>query len=558
MAIVKKDVERLEKIYKNLQSQRQPLVEMWREIGRMIDPFYGEMDEDETPSQITLPTFDRLKDGTIGYFAYVFATGLDGYACSSKSDFFALRAQDEKLSENDSVTKELQARQRVMYKTFASSGFYSAVLPFFRSYGDLGTGVMMMGVKDGRIYYVNVPPYQCQALKDPYTGEVEVFFRSIWLTKYDAEKAYGKDRMPDEIRNSKDPLAYHRFIQMIAPRDRFDFLDITENGFRYVEVVWAYGCTADPVFVGGDDYRRFVVCPWVGQDTGISDFAWGTGSPGQRQYMAAKAMTTNLNDQWKSARLMALPVMKKTENVSPDIHPGGFIDIPAGGDIAPLQMGADLSWTVATAQRLTAMAKSDYFVDFFLMLSQYQGNVNTATLAQGLQNEQVNMMTTMLDCLSRGFFTPVIEYTYYKLQELTGYPDPTISLNFEDLKIDYISPLYLLQLQSVTVTPTVNLMGDVMQLANVDPTILHYVDMPAYLRAKADATNADRRIIRTDEEARETIRMQNEMNQQAREQKMAIEQQKADAQTTAANAKAEQAKGDEKPVSKFAGMTLRR
>lgn len=559
MAVLKKDVERLEKIYKGLQNQRRPLVEMWREIGKMIDPFYGDMNEDDKPTQIVLPNFNELKDGTVGYYSQVFATGLAGYACSSKSDFFALRAQDEDKAEDDNITKELQARQRTMYKTFASSAFYASVLPFFRSYGDIGSGVMMMGVKDGKIYYEDVPPYQCQAMKDPYTGDVEVFFRSLWLTKYDAQKAYSEDKMPREIKECEDPLEYHRFIQMIAPRDRFDFLDISENDFRYVEVVWAYGCTADPVFVGGDDYKRFIVCPWNGQSSGISDFAWGTGAPGQRQYITAKAMTTNLNDQWKSARLMALPPLKKTENVAPDIHPGGFVDIPAGGDIAPLQMGSDLSWTVATAQRLTAMAKADYFVDFFLMLSQYQGNVNTATLAQGLQNEQVNMMTTMLDCLSRGFFQPVIEYTYYKLQELGKFADAKINIDFSELKIDYISPLYLLQIQSVTMQPTISLMADVIQMANIEPTILHYIDMPAYLRVKADATNADRRIIRTDKEAQETIKLMNQLNQQVANQQMEIEQQKADAQTTAANAKAEQVRGDSNQnASKFAGITLRR
>ena len=553
MAILAKDIERLEKVYKGLQTQREPLVHMWREIGRIIDPFYGEMDEDSKPVQITLPDMEQLRDGTVGYYAQIFATGLDGYACSSKSDFFALRAQDED-ADDDTITKELQARQRAIYKALSTSGFYASVLPFFRSYGDLGTGVMMMGVKDGRLYYENVPPYQCQAIKNPYSGDVEVFFRSIWLTKYDAIKAYGEDKLPEDIRKEQDPLTYFRFIQMMAPRDRFD-LDVSE-GYRYIEVVWAYGHTADPVFVGGDDYRRFVVCPWNGQSTGISDFAWGTGAPGQRQYTTAKAMTTNLRDQWKSARLQALPPFKKTENVSPDIHPGGFINVPAGGDIAPMQMGADLSWTVATAQRLTAMAKADYFVDFFLMLSQYQGNVNTATLAQGLQNEQVNMMTTMLDGLARGFFTPVIEYTYYKLQEMGKFPAPTANIDFEDIKIDFISPLYLLQLQSVTLTPTVNLMSDVMQLANIDATILHYIDMPAYLRAKAESTNADRRIIRTDEEARKTIRAQNEMNQAARNQELAIEQQKANAQTIAAEAKA-QPQEQEQPQSRFAGKTLR-
>ena len=79
--------------------------------------------------------------------------------------------------------------------------------------------------------------------------------------------------------------------------------------------------------------------------------------------------------------------------------------------------------------------------------------------------------------------------------------------------------------------------------------------MSKYLNIKADATNADRRIIRTEEEARETIKLMNEYNQQLRNQELAIEKQKADAQTAAANAKSEE--NNTQQQSRFAGMTLR-
>ena len=58
MAILKEQVRRLEEIYKALQRQRTPLVNMWKEIGKMIDPFYGEMDEDERAPQLSLPALN--------------------------------------------------------------------------------------------------------------------------------------------------------------------------------------------------------------------------------------------------------------------------------------------------------------------------------------------------------------------------------------------------------------------------------------------------------------------------------------------------------------------
>lgn len=550
MAIVEKDIRRFSAIYKALKEQREPLVQEWRYIARNIDPYYGLMNEESRPQPMNNLKDMDIADTTIRYYSNLFAIGLEGYACSSKSNFFALRPADDTKGDDQELIKVIQERERIIYDNLAKQGFYASVVPFLKAFGDLGTGVMIMGWKDGKVYYETVPPYQCQAMKDPYTNKADVLFRSIWLTKHDAQRTYGKDSLPKAIRESQSDVEYFRFIQMFFPRGRFEDVEITETNDPFVEVVWAYGYENQPVFVGGDRHQRFIVCPFADAMDGVSDFAWGVNSPGQRQYMTAKALNVNLSDQWRSARLMAAPPIKKTENIHAEIRPGGFIDVPPGGDLAAMQMGADLSWTAVTAQRLTQLAKSDYYVDFFLMLSQYQGNVNTATLAQGLQNEQVNMMTTLLDTLARRFFEDVIEYTYYTLEANGKFPQSNV--RFDELEIDYVSPLYLMQRQAVSITPTTQLMGEIVQLAQLDPAVLAYVDIGEYIRVKQESTNADARIIVPEDKAKETINTMTEAQASANRREMDIEQQKADAQTTAAQAKAEP-----QSENRFQGLKLR-
>lgn len=550
MAILKKDLERLNSIYKALKQQRQPTLEGWKYISKYIDPAYGDMDEDSVPRPAELPDNEKLVDGTIRYYSHIFATGIEGYTCSSKSDFFALRPENNELMDNELVTEGLQARQRIIYKTLSQSAFYDSILPSMRSFGDLGSTVMIMGVEDSEIYYSFVPAYQCQAMKNPTTGRTDVLFRTIWLTKSDAIRIWGENNIPEDVRKEKDEMKYHRFMQLFCPRGKYD-LEV-DNEYEYLEIVWSYEHPDAPCFVGGDHHQRFLVCTFADSMDGVSNFAWGTGSPGQRQYQTAKALNVNLSDQWKAARLQAIPMIKKTEGLHVDIKPGGFVDIPPGGDIAPMQMSSDISWTVATAQRLLQLAKADYFVDFFLMLSQYQGNVNTATLAQGLQNEQVNMMTSFLDRLAKRFFVPIIEYTYYKLEELGRFPQ-TVNIDFSQIRIDYISPLYMLQRQAVELTPSMQVIQEALQLAQVDQSILAYVDLASYIKVSREARNADARIIRSDEKAKEILQVQAQSRQQVYDDQKQIEQQKADAQTTAANANAEKAQNQ----NRFANIRVR-
>ena len=534
MGILKEDLARLTDIYKALKTQREPLVRIWRMIAENIEPAYGQMDAESPPQPMMMPDEDELIDGTVRYYSHLSATGLEGYACSSKSDFFAIKPADPEQQEDTTIIQGLQARQRAIYKAFQDSNFYSSNLPFFRSFLDLGTAIYIMGATEkGEMYYEFVPCYQCQAMKDPRTGRANVLFRDLWFTKYDAKKNFGEDKLPKKILEEKDELKYFHFIQLLAPRDRFE-LDLSGNEYEWIELVWAADYPDAVCFEGGDHHQRFVVTPFADNMDGLSDFAWGIGSPGMRQYVTAKALHVNLNDQWYSSRYQASPALKVTDNMAPDIEPGGLVSVPPGGDISVLQLGSDLSWTNITAQRLIALAKSDYFVDFFLMLSQYQGNVNTATLAQGLQNEQVNMMVSFLDCLSKRFFEPVIEYTYYKLQEMNRFPDDEFNTEFKDLKIDFVSLLYILQRQAVELTPTRNVMAEALQLQQFEPAITAYINVPQYIKTIRELMNADARIIRSDEEAQKIIAEMNRRAANAQNAQYELEKQKADAQTISA------------------------
>ena len=276
-----------------------------------------------------------------------------------------------------------------------------------------------------------------------------------------------------------------------------------------------------------------------------------------RQFSSSHSLNNMLRDQMNASQLLASPTIKKTEGVHAEIKPGGFINVPVGGDIAPLQLGQDLSWTNVTRQDIRQIAKADYFVDYFLMLSQYSGNVNTATLAQGLQNEQLKMMTFFLDTLKNRFFEPVIDWTWNTMGALGMFNDQ-YDIDFKTLQVDYVSPLYRLQRQAVTLEPTLMAMNSILPYVQIDQSLMSYIDFGGYVEAVREGTNADARVIRNKKEALAMMQQQIRMQQEAQQAQQAIAQQDADTRSYEATLKApeEGSVARKAAANDYSGLTL--
>lgn len=556
MAVTKEELGRLQQVFNQLKALRQPYTRVWKQIARYIDPWYGDMDMDSEPGPNPLPSKTDLYDSTVGYYSKTFATGLQGYTCSSQSAFFELEPEEGvKAKGNEDFRKVLQARTRKMYKVFSGAGFYNSLHKFFKSFGDLGTAIMMFGIdRNGKIYYEYVPNYKCLLMKDGTTGKVDTLFRVIWLTRYEALKLYGEDKLPKDIRDNRiDPTKKYKFIQLICPRDRFELS--VDNDFKYLELVW-YPGEEKTVFEGGADQLRFAACPFA---EGEDESGWGVGSPGMRQYQTAHSLQNMMRDQLNASQLLAAPPIKKTEGLNAQIKPGGFINVPPGGDIAPMPLGQDISWTNAARQDLRQIAKADYFVDYFLMLSQYSGQVNTATLAEGLQNEQLKMMTFFLDSLKNAFFEPLIDWTWNTMGQM-GMFDDGFNIDYKRLQVDFVSPLYRLQRQAVTLEPTVQAMQAILPYVQIDQKLLSYIDFGGYVEAVAEGTNADARVIRSKDEAMKMMQAQEQQQAELARQQQAIQQQDADTRSYEATLKAPEqgsAAQSDSSANKYANLRLR-
>ena len=537
--MIKKDtIIKLERI-RDAQKNRDSIYRSaWKKVAQYIDPWYGSMDMDNAPTPSDAPIKNEIYDSTILSYSNIFAMGLQGYVCSSQSSFFSLapeKSYNMSDAQNTQLKEVLQSRTRKMYQIFSQRGFYNPLYSFFKSFGDLSTAIMFFNItRDDKITYEQVPNYQCVPLYNKTEGLCDTIFRSLWLSRYEAGKLFGEDNLPSYMKgNDIDESESCQFWELLCPRDRFGF-DIESKGdWEHLDIIWD-AKELKVVFEGGSTKQRFCLCPFSKIDDGT---AWGVGGPGLRQFNNALCLQRMNKDLLTASQYAASPAIMKSSGFSAKIAPAAFIDIPAGASMAPLQLGQDLSWTTQAISDRRLLAKSDYFVDYFLMLSQYSGNVNTATLAQGLQNEQLKMMTHFLDSLRTGFFEPVIDWTWNAMGEL-GYFDDGYSIDYKSLQVDFISPLFILQKQAVSLEPTTTVMNNILPFLNIDPSLVSYIDFSNYIAVLRDATNADVRIIRDKEKAEAMIQEQQRTQAEIQAKQQAIAQQEADTREYEAATKA--------------------
>ena len=551
--------------FKALKNIRAKYEDDWKEVQRWISPRGASFDIDTAPADRQLPGQSRLYDKTIKVYSDTFARGLKGYTCSSQTPFFGMEPVDPVYSADDEIRYILQQRTLQMRQMLASTRFYKTTTSFFKNFGNFGIATMLLGYEreQHKFLFKTLPVGECYLMRDLNTDEIDVLFRVIWLTKREAISLYGEDRLSDAIRNEKDFTKAYQFIHLYCRRDAFDLQN--EEGFpetEWLEMAWEKD-QSQPCYQSGTDRKRFVAVAFNEAPDGD---AYGTDYPGETLASNSKNLQRMTKDQLNASQLMTNPPIKKTPGLVADIKPGVFVDVPAGQDLDPLQLVQDVSWTNELRSEMRALAKQVYYVDFFLMLSQYQGNVNTATLAQGLQNEQVRMMSDFLDSLLDEFFSPVVMWVYGTMQDeglFTGDAAGTVD---SDVRIKMVSTLYRLQ-QQQELQPTQQAMNMILPFVQMDPqTLLPYIDFQEFAEEVRDKTNANMRIIRSREDVEEINRLAAETKAAAARKEQDIAQQDADTRTFAALANAEnsrqQAAGAEGQASgeqsRFAGLTFRR
>jgi len=468
----------------------------WKQTAQYINPdmlWQDEPDAAQKPEETA-----HIYDTTAIKASNTLADGIQGYSFARNQAWFKAALEDiEDMSDEESAW--LQYAEKLMYRQSQKSNFYDEGRAFVKCCADFGTAIM---TREDNIIR-RIPTYKTQHLKycaiDENTfGEVDVLFRDFWVDAYKAASIFGKDRLPNTIKEAYDKgsMKLWKFTQVILPVDRYD-IDIDHPQYKeYYTVYWADIERENALMDGYYQLKPFFCWRW---SRSLDGAVWGTNSPGTMELADIKQANSVSSDLSRLEQQMGRPPIKATEGLVGRINlrPNGVTSIRSGEDFALVQNIGNPQGMMDDLARLQKKINEAYYTDFFLILSQNMEKQKTATEVAGIQGEKAALMSAFYGRLSAEFLEPVLE-DLFSLELLSGrIPRPPDSLLMQqrNLRLDMISPLAQMQKKYLLLGTTQQAIAEIAALVQVNPQIIDNINFDQYARNIAEANGLDKRII---------------------------------------------------------------
>lgn len=525
--VTTKQLERITRAKSNLEADRSIFISRWKEIARQMLSSYGSWGK-TTNSSKTLDDTAANFDNTANQASNLMADGLMGSCFGRNIAWFSLLFENADWNKDKTAAEWLYNQERIIYRQFDRSNFYDEARSFVRLGADFGTACMFMQEhpEEGKPYFRTLHPKDVVLMENRF-GIVDTMIRDIYLTKDDAIKEFGEKKLPETIKTNEDYTKKFLFHQYIGPNYRFE-LNVKGTD-EYISIYWSDDDTTKTLKEERFPRKPFVAWRW---NRDLEGCVYGTQSPGLMQISNMKSVNNLTKNVQMQSQLIVEPPIKTTEGLVVNFKPRGLNPLKNGEDFAPVNITGDLSFTENEREYIRQSIRQAYYSDFFLLLSQNMDKTKTATEVAGIMNEQSNVMSSFFNRLATEFLEPVIEFVFEnEMNQGRLDPIPENSLfTGEEIRIDFVSPMFLIQKRSHTVDGVVQAAAQIIQFAEADPEVLDKIRFDNMADVIADGWNVKKVLIKEDYEVEELRAKRAEAQAQMTNQAMQNEQNKTNAQ----------------------------
>lgn len=519
--VTEKQLQRLIRTKQNLETDREIFMSRWKEIARQMISSYGTWGATSSMNPKKLDDTKDNFDNTANESSNQMADGLMGSCFGRNIAWFSLLFEDDDINDNEAAAEWLYDQEKKLYRQFDRSNFYDESRSFIRQGADFGTATMFMEEQpeEGKPFFRTLHPKDVVLMENRF-GVVDTMFRDLYLTKDDAIAEFGEKNIPLTIKDSEDYTKKHLFHQYIGANYRFD-LDV-DGADEYISVYW---CDEDPTkAVKEERYPRkpFVAWRW---NRDLEGSVYGTQAPGMMQISNMKSANVLEKNVIEHSQMIAGPPIKKTEGLVINIKPRGVTSLKPGEDFAPVNVAGDLTFTEREREYIRQSIRQAYYSDFFLLLSRNVDKTKTATEVAGIMNEQSNIMSSFFNRLATEFLEPVIEFVFQNEMDharLDAVPNSLSEIAEKDIKIDFVSPMFMIQKRSHTIDNLMQAVTQILGLAQANPELVDKIKFDELADAIADGWNVRKLLIKSETDVKKIrdarLQAQAQMMQQQKAQ----------------------------------------
>lgn len=528
-SVKKEDLKKLIDLKTSLQNKRDSeKKDIWDKLKRYVLPELLEQDEREKL---------RHYSTTARRYTNLASNALQGWAYGRTISWLNIELEDKNVKGKD-VDKDarewFQDCRQIMLDDLAKADFYDESLAFTEVVFNLSTGVMLLDWDEEKDSFVveNVSPDRCVIAQDKF-HHVNLCMYEFTLNKDQAEDMFGDD-CPQKIKDSKGYSQDYVFTKAMLSSKRYDIENVPGEG-EWIEIIWSEEDKEKALTSRRTTHKPFICWRFERSLTGSP---WGCNSPGEM--CLANIIDLNIKEKAKQQgmQLRLMPPIKATEGLALNLTPNGITRVSGSKDFAYTPPPGNTEEVLLEIQRIEQYLKEAYYVDFFLMLQQTLEKNKTATEATLLADEKSQIMASFTSRLNNEFLEPILE-TLWDMEIKHGrFPKPPESLEGEDIRIDYVSPLALAQRKAQIYVPARQFIAETLSFAELDPSVKYIFKLPEYATMMAQDMMIDERFLNSPEEVQARVQQDQQMAMEQMQSQNAQNEAKTNAALYSAYSKA--------------------
>jgi hypothetical protein len=411
--------------------------------------------------------------------------------------------QDERLMDQSYVPDYLESLERSYYSIFHRSNFYQATGEFLSDGTSIGTACMFVEATNepGVVRFDTRHPREI-FIAENAQGVVDTVFRVFRLTARQAVQQFGKDDLPQSIRDmaEDEPHTKYRFLHACFPAsDKVP--GQREQGKAFVSTYMSLDELAI-ISEGGYYEMPYIVWRWNKN----SDETYGR-SPAIDSIYDILRVNKIAKSLLQASQLAVEPPMNVPEEMrgQENLVPRGYNYFRNPQMVmSPAMTGARIPEAMQMLE-LTRQAIDEAFkVDFFLMLNR-SDRTQTAREVIEKQGEKAAILGAILGRLNADFLTPLI-MRVYGILERAGWPgvlpEKPWALQSDaegtesEFKVEFIGPLAQAQKRYAQTQGVNAAFLSVAPVWQVDQATMDIFDMDQLARKLAEANGMPQDIIR--------------------------------------------------------------
>jgi hypothetical protein len=353
----------------------------------------------------------------------------------------------EVLNKVPDVKEWLQAEEADVYSALNNSNFYSEMWNYIYNGFTIGS-VAIYGEEDietGRIVFDAVHPREAYFEENKF-GEVDVFHRKRKRTARQLVQKFGKDKLPDAIKNAyeNDPFNEFEIIHAVFPREEYDDRKKDAKNKKFASVWYLTGSSK---IVDESGYDEFPYKVWRYMRSGNTVYGL---SPAILALCDIKGVNIISKTMLGAAQLFLDPPLNVPSDLMGKVQwkPRGLNPYDDHNKIIrPAQTGGTFPIGIDREEKIQAAIKERFHVDTFLMLANLEGRGQmTAYQVSEMMGEKAAILGAELAPLNTQM-DAILDLAYFilaaKNPENGGSINPRPDVLYElALEGDSFSPLY--------------------------------------------------------------------------------------------------------------------